>query len=177
MVWEDVTPGKKQKYPGFCKLLNAWDDFSPSVPLRFGATWYAFIFSSGCIPGQCPIRVTTQSYSGTTQQGYVELHPFRNLTGLGYLGMDDDNDNLIEELPDVGPLTVFGDINDTSSVNFDLPDTEQGETELNVFTVPQYLPVGQFRIEFHQNSGPSKPIAICETTGAVDNIWFVTEPQ
>jgi len=168
MDWVDVTPGKKQKYPGFCKLLNVWDDFSPGVPLRFGVTWYAFIFGSGCTPGQCPLRITTQSYSGTTQQGYVELHPFRNLTNLP----NDEFGNLIADLPDVGPLTVFGDMNGTSSVNFELADNE-----LNVFTVPQYLPVGQFRIEFKQNSGPSRSIASCETRGAVNNVWFVTEPR
>ena len=95
LVWEDELFGQKKNYPGFCDLLNVWGGSDPDKFLRFGESWggSSIFFGDGCTtPANCPIGIVTGSYSGSSGQDYLELHPFHDLT----------------DLPDVGGLGVIG---------------------------------------------------------------------
>lgn len=171
MSWTDVTRGKK-KDPGYCALLNDWGQIGlPEPPLlRFGTGGYWINFTEGCTSDFCPIEIGLRSFTGVTNdQGYIQLHPFYDLVDLDLVNSGGDP---VTELEDVGPLTLWGIIDDPTVVNF----AGLSETETNVFTLPQTLPVEQFRFEFHRTSGPSKPMASCLATG-VQNIWLLTDPQ
>jgi len=177
MQWVDVTPGRKKKNPGFCMLLKDWANFTPvgaavpqaGDPLSFGVTRYQVYFVDGCVEGDCPMSIGTVSYSGyQASTGLLQqLHPFINLTNLNL-----DNGR-ITELADVGRLVVRGMINPNGS---DIEFDSLAENEVNVFTEPQELPIEQFRISFEAEKNGAL-LATCETTGAVNNIFFVTDPQ
>jgi hypothetical protein len=163
MVWENVTVaknGRSQEEPGFCTLLNEMG--AADGVLEFGATRYTLFFMEGCdVSVSCPITINTLSYSGASpQQGggqIVLLHPFHDLDGL----------------PDIGRMVLTGFV-----TSMPVP---AADGELNVFTVPQDLMIGKFRIELRNNKNAGLE-AICETvapdetTEAVENIRFKTAP-
>jgi hypothetical protein len=156
--------------PGFCDLLNNWQDWKGDEPLSFGTTrWYNIRFPDGCEERYCPVEVHTQSYSGDTKNGYLEIHQFRNLTNL----VDIEGVSLpIADLPNVGQFHVDG----YPEVDWDVTPPEVGE--LNVFTKPQTLSIARLRIKFFDDKR-LKLLATCETaSGALDGgyVKFCTKP-
>jgi len=166
VVWTVPQNHNRKTYPGFCDLLNRWTEWKvPEEPLSIGTLkWYNITFSEGCFKWYCPVKVHTQSYSGRTKNGYIQLHQFRNLTSLPE-GIDD--------LPDVGQLHVNGYTEADWAVNF------PGDGELNVFTEPQILPIDRFEIKFFGDRHLNV-LATCETVpGALSDSYveFLTVPQ
>lgn len=157
MGWENATVaknGRPMREPGFCDLLNRLGE--EQAFLEFGATRYSLFFMEGCDVGvSCPITITVLSYSGVSQQQgggqVVLLHPFHGLDGL----------------PDIGRMSL------TAFVT-SMPKSAAVD-ELNVFTVPQDLTVGKFRIELNNvNNGALE--AVCETFEVNSDIRFKTAP-
>jgi len=164
MSWRPADSNRAWKNPEFCTLLNDGsanfgDDFSAGY-LRLGVTRYWIMFMDGCVPGNCPISIGTNSYSGTAPtQGDVLLHPFHGS----------------EDYPDVGRIKLTGWV-DEQDVQFPSPN----DNELNVFTLPQDLRVTGFTISFESVKNGAL-LATCTTddeagASTVDGIHFVTFP-
>jgi len=160
--WNPADSNRGWKNPELCDLLDGnggteyfagfGADFADGI-LRFGVTRYSIFFMDGCVAGDCPISIGTNSYSGTSPtQGDVQLHPFHGS----------------EAYPDVGRIKVTGWV-DERDVRF--PDP----TELNVFTLPQTLTVTGFTISFESVKNGAL-LATCDGTVEGDGIQFLTTP-
>jgi len=155
MTWVNVTYSKNGDLiddQGFCALLDEmsgeWSNGEcvNSDFLEFGATRYSVWFHDGCPNeyGKCPIEVRMLSYSGSggrNSGGNVQLHPFHDLP---------------DRMPDIGRMPLTGFV-------YGMPDMEGLDAdELNVFTLPQDLRIGKFRISFYAVKNGSL-VATCET--------------
>lgn len=144
MTWVNATysnKGEPVDDKGFCGLLDSMSgDF-----LEFGATRYSIWFHDGCPNeyNECPIEVRTLSYSGAggrNSGGNVQLHPFHDLPN---------------RMPDIGRMPLTG-------IVYGTPDMgDPDEDELNVFTLPQDLLIGKFRISFYAVKNGAL-VATCE---------------
>jgi hypothetical protein len=170
-VWEWIPGKKKMKpIPEYCDLLNAWLlwDKGGTDPMRFGPHYYNFGAEDGCSLEGCTL--------GALQFTQAPRNPFYNLTGLGYLGIEDADGNLITELPDPYLLEVWADADCGGAgepdcvINFPVDDKE-----LNIFTEPQALPIQRFRFIF-RHGGTTQMTECATTPGTVQNVWFITEP-
>lgn len=160
-TWVDITTGNYHE-PGFCQLLNIWDDWKPGEPLQFGVNYHDIGFMQGCTADGCPIEINASSYSNDPQKpNSKQLHPFRDLSVLP---------GDIADLPNVYKLSFKGLPEDGTEIPVDLPDAG----ELNFFTKTQVLPIKQFWIRFENARG--KVMGSC-ITSEVDNVYFVTHPK
>jgi hypothetical protein len=162
-AWEDITTGKFHE-PGFCQLLNIWDDWKPGEPLKFGVNYHDIGFMQGCTAGSCPIEINMSSYSQDLDRpNSKQLHPFRELSGLP---------GGIEDLPNVYKLAFKG----LPAVGSDFPVNLPDAGELNFFTKSQDLPIKRFWIKFENASG--KVMGSCRTSDVSDvyNVHFKTTP-
>ena len=158
MTWDNATyssNGELIDDQGFCGLLNEMQgDF-----LEFGATRYSIWFHDGCPNeyGKCPIEVRTLSYSGAggrNSGGNVQLHPFHDLP---------------DRMPGIGRMPLTGIVN--GGPNFANLDGD----ELNVFTRPQDLLIGELSISFYAVKNGAL-VATCEADTGENRIRIRTIP-
>jgi len=145
MTWDNATysnNGNMLDDQGFCGVLNEMSGNGSATAdfLEFGATRYSVWFHNGCPNeyGDCPIEVRTLSYSAASGRkggaNVLRLHPF----------------------PDIGRMPLTG-------IIYGMPNfADLDKDELNVFTQPQDLRIGKFRISFYAVKNGAL-VATCET--------------